>query len=231
MRREVKSIFDSLDKNRDGGLSKVEFSVFMKKAKKQMQLMQPPFDLDNDWKLMCSTPDDPSAQVSFAEFEAWWKARNGIEDPDIPVLPEFMAKKINEFALSPAALKGLAGKVSAAEAQDSRTGQKLWDFLRPRLKLLVAMQAQWGDLRDLYDSRNYSFFGEIPLPKCIRDPESSFSAAWDLLQIICLVYVAFTIPYRQSRRPLGFCPFFCCAHTPKVYTSFCCACGAEARAR
>ena len=60
-------------------------------------------------------------------FEAWWKARNGIEDPAIPVLPEFMAKKINEFALSPAALKGLAGKVDVAEAVGERTscGQRV----------------------------------------------------------------------------------------------------------
>ena len=35
--------------------------------------------------------------ISFPEFEVWWKKREGIDDPDIPVVPEYMTNKIAEM--------------------------------------------------------------------------------------------------------------------------------------
>ena len=34
--------------------------------------------------------------ISFSGFEAWWKDRAGIQEPDIPVLPEYMVMRIAE---------------------------------------------------------------------------------------------------------------------------------------
>ena len=31
--------------------------------------------------------------ISYAEFEVWWKQRNGIDDVDIPVFPESMIRR------------------------------------------------------------------------------------------------------------------------------------------
>ena len=35
-------------------------------------------------------------EVSFASFEKWWKKRLGLDEADIPVLPELMVEKIDE---------------------------------------------------------------------------------------------------------------------------------------
>jgi hypothetical protein len=34
----------------------------------------------------------------------------------------------------------------------TRNGRELWAFLRPRLRMLVRMQTQWGDVHKLYKS-------------------------------------------------------------------------------
>ena len=39
-------------------------------------------------------------------------------------------------------------------------------------------------------------FEEAPIPKKIRDPDSSFSGWWDLMQVIFLLYVAYAVPIR-----------------------------------
>ena len=65
----------------------------------------------------------------------------------------------------------------------SNSGRALWDLLRSRLLSVVRMQNQWGPLHDLYDAQQESRFETIPLPKRIRDPDSSFSACWDLVQV------------------------------------------------
>ena len=211
VRRLVRDSFDRLDKNGDGCIGRSEFETLLKnkKLRKQLHLMADAggheFDLAEDWKLMhrrreaLGQPVTNELKVSFADFEAWWKDRNGIDDPDIPVLPEYMAKMANELCIDPKTLLWQA-KVNQAiqEGRDPprKTGTDLWNFLRPRLKMLVNMQAQWGDLRDIYESHATSFFALDPLPRWIRDPESKFSAIWDIVQLFLLFYVAFTVPYR-----------------------------------
>ena len=42
---------------------------------------------------------------------------------------------------------------------------------------------QWGNVHKLYKSYPVSMFAELPMTGCTRDPESSFSVLWDLLQV------------------------------------------------
>eukprot|EP01043_Picozoa_sp_COSAG02_P032295 COSAG02_NODE_2151_length_9656_cov_5.628754_5_plen_418_part_00 len=76
-----------------------------------------------------------------------------------------------------------------------RTGKQLWAFLRPRLQLVVALQEQWGNVHLLY-GRASSLFEDTAMPPSVRDPDSSFSAVWDICQLFLLLYVSFTVPYR-----------------------------------
>lgn len=47
-----------------------------------------------------------------------------------------------------------------------------------------------------YITRQESLFEENPLPPYVRDPDSDFSAAWDLSSVVFLVHVSFTVPLR-----------------------------------
>jgi hypothetical protein len=76
-----------------------------------------------------------------------------------------------------------------------RSGKTLWAFLRPRLQLVVAMQEQWGNVHLLY-GRASSLFEDTALPPSVRDPDSNFSAVWDICQLFLLLYVSFTVPHR-----------------------------------
>ena len=64
---------------------------------------------------------------------------------------------------------------NGAFSQGRRTGWQLWQFLKPRLVLLVGMRRVWGQLDELYQSRAHSMFEEQPLPPYIIDPDSAFS--------------------------------------------------------
>eukprot|EP01043_Picozoa_sp_COSAG02_P026259 COSAG02_NODE_1507_length_12231_cov_56.431751_4_plen_780_part_00 len=79
-----------------------------------------------------------------------------------------------------------------------RTGKQLWEFLRPRLKLLVQLQQQWGSMHDVYGTHTASLFENVQVPADIRDPDSKFSEAWDLLQVTFLLYVAYAVPTRTA---------------------------------
>ena len=50
---------------------------------------------------------NPNLGISFPEFETWWKKKEGIDDPDIPVVPEYMTNKIAEMT---ALLKNQVGE-------------------------------------------------------------------------------------------------------------------------
>ena len=53
--------------------------------------------------------------------------------------------------------------------------------------MLVRMQTEWGAVNDLYDSSSAnSLFTAQPVPPYIRDPDSSFSMSWDLVQVPAL---------------------------------------------
>eukprot|EP01048_Picozoa_sp_COSAG05_P028779 COSAG05_NODE_9116_length_646_cov_1.197441_3_plen_111_part_01 len=110
MRRLVKDLFQSADKDNSGVLDKDEFAELVERTNKDSSLpMVTPeadaersvdpteptahtFNLDAAWENIRKVPfrEGKEMGVSFPGFEAWWKDRVGIDDPDIPVLPEFM---------------------------------------------------------------------------------------------------------------------------------------------
>ena len=65
-----------------------------------------------------------------------------------------------------------------------------WASLRPRLLALVRMQRQWGQVHEIYEGLSASRFDHGDIPTFIRDPDSTFSAVWDLSQVLLLLYVA-----------------------------------------
>ena len=86
-----------------------------------------------------------------AVFEKWWKLRNGIDDAEIPVLPESMAKEVNEFVrFDPLSLASSAKRRAAGRrGQSGVSARDNWAFLRPRLKLMVEMQQKWGNIHKI----------------------------------------------------------------------------------
>ena len=88
--------------------------------------------------------------------------------------------------------RGQRFRVLAGESR----GAELWNFLRPRLRLLVELQKKWGDVTEIYDSHNKSYHEEVQLPKCIRDPHTKLAATWDLVQILFLCYISIFVPLR-----------------------------------
>jgi hypothetical protein len=86
-------------------------------------------------------------------------------------------------------------RAAFAPPPTQRSGKALWAYLRPRLKLVVAMQEQWGNVHMLYGKAS-SLFEATALPPTVRDPDSNFSGFWDICQLFLLLYVSFTVPYR-----------------------------------
>ena len=146
--------------------------------------------------------------VTFSAFESWWKERAGIQDPDIPVLPEYMVMRITEKAKNKSSwsgnrdtLHGAAADVisrSTSKAAEKSDARRNWDSLGARLRTLVDMRRQWGNLHEMYETHVESMYELQPLPKWVRDPDSSFSAAWDLTSVALLLYVAITVPLRAG---------------------------------
>jgi len=133
--------------------------------------------------------------VNFTGFEAWWKSQSGATDPDIPVLPEFMVMKIEDKVRSEAMWRSTVSKGSPTATADSEQSER-WRNLQSKLRTLVGMQRQWGDLHEIYETRAESLFEQAPLPKWVRDPDSDFSAVWDLTSVVLLLYVAVSVPLR-----------------------------------
>ena len=112
-----------------------------------------------------------------------------------------------------------AKPTAAAANGQARSGKVLWNFLRPRLHLLVDLQkkvrgrtlvvliclaplstvklalaSQFGDIHSIYlTNRSESLYEQLPIPTWIRDPDSYFSQRWDLAQIIALLYVTLMV--------------------------------------
>jgi hypothetical protein len=77
-----------------------------------------------------------------------------------------------------------------------RPATELWNMLSARMKLLITMRRDWGKLDDVY-GHHESDFKAIPLAWYIRDPSSTFSTWWDLVQVVFLMYVTWTVPLRS----------------------------------
>jgi hypothetical protein len=143
------------------------------------------------------------------QFEEWFMNRTGDDEPSIPVLPEYMVSKVAEDKslnleqdlgrTAPPQYVMVKRQTEDRQNQNEvppRTGLELWTFLRPRLGLLVKLQYQWGQIKDLYEAKREPMSEHKNIPSGIRDPDSKFSAVWDLLQILFLFYVTLLVPIR-----------------------------------
>ena len=129
----------------------------VEKAKKLLDIES--FDLETEWASITKVQPDfipgdgdeeeVQEEISFSAFEAWWKDRAGIKDPDIPVLPEYMVMRIAEKAKSqPNWRRGEPSLVSAHHLVKGHRSQARthWDSLGSRLRTMVDMRRQWGHL-------------------------------------------------------------------------------------
>jgi Ca2+-binding EF-hand superfamily protein len=190
--RKLKERFHKADVRNTGLLNQDEFEQLVRNSH---ITLDPPFDPVADWDACKKkrTGEFPNFkyELAYPAFEAWYKERLGIDDPNIPVLPEFMVRKIEEAAFYGQQRKKWTGQ--------TRSSTELWDSLRPRLLALVRMQQQWGKFHDIYEGSSHSSsFEYSDIPKGIRDPDSTFSAIWDLAQVILLLYVSITVPLRAG---------------------------------
>jgi hypothetical protein len=141
--------------------------------------------------------EDNAGDINYEEFEAWFCVRTGDDDPDVPVLPEYMVMKVDQLIRSWEHELHVVGQPAEHElGHEHRSGKELWNWLKPRLRSLVMLQKQWGSVHDVYGSKKGSMFEEQPIPKGIRDPDSTFSGWWDLGQIIFLLYISWAVPLR-----------------------------------
>eukprot|EP01052_Picozoa_sp_SAG31_P048599 SAG31_NODE_10236_length_1166_cov_1.248360_2_plen_218_part_00 len=140
---------------------------------------------------MCKKGEEDAGQVytgpvnlvTYAEFALWWKRRNNFDDVDIPVFPEYLVEQFQP---------------PDGSRTPRRDAKYFWAFLAPRLRRLVSMQQYWGNVHTLYKSHPVSIYSELPMGRCMRDPESNFSVYWDLVQIVLLIYVATQVPFRSG---------------------------------
>ena len=77
MLRKAKKLFRMVDEDDSGSLDRGEvmgLSIQLLKMFKSDIVLDPPFDIDQDWPAM-----DPmgTGQVSFTQFVQWWKSRTG----------------------------------------------------------------------------------------------------------------------------------------------------------
>jgi hypothetical protein len=95
----VKSLFEKLQRD-PTGLSRIQMHKMVKRCTKQLMLLEPAFDIEQDWKLMLQlSGDDTSARtVVFSQFERWWKYRMGLMEADTPVIPEFFTWALSNIA-------------------------------------------------------------------------------------------------------------------------------------
>ena len=206
MRRVIKELFEAADRDRSGILEKSEFASLVNKANTNVGLpalfaggpLDPDsdskarFNLEEAWSEIRKVPfaEGKKLGVNFAGFEAWWKGKSGATEPDIPVLPEFMVLKINDKVAHDNVWK------RNLQTQEQQSMSRNWTMLTAKLRALVGAQRQWGDLHEIYETRAESLFEQAPLPPYVRDPDSEFSAAWDLTSVALLLYVAIMIPLR-----------------------------------
>jgi Ca2+-binding EF-hand superfamily protein len=205
MRRKVRDLFESIDKDHSGRLDKAEFAKLATKGKDLLGI-HPPFDLEKDWAACEHTVyQDMEPEVTYQGFEKWWKSRLGLDSefPDIPVLPEFMVQRVSEVSekLDKREHRGASLSVKRRGHTGPLTGKDLWKIIRPRILSIVRMQNQWGGIHQIYQANSSSaesIYESSPVPKWTRDPDSAFSAAWDMIQVFLLFYVAVAVPLRAG---------------------------------
>jgi CRP-like cAMP-binding protein len=221
-RQNVKTIFEGMGLH---GLRREQFASLVHQVKSRLFLLPPHFDSQTDWKLLLGLSEDipdegEETKITFVQFERWWKYRCGLLEADTPVIPEFFEFKMAEISLADRLkvdqerrklvqalpqqfslhVRGGSKTFDVQQLVDSgfqttRTGAELWRLIRSRLKMLLAMRRDWGNIDTIYGQCE-SDFGQTDLKWYVRDPSSTFSTIWDGLQVIFLLYVSWTVPLR-----------------------------------
>lgn len=176
LRKNVEQIFRMTDADGSGKLDREEVGLLAAKIAKKFAgaSFDPPFNLDTDFAAMGG---ERKGYVTFEEFASWFKFRTGDDEPDIPVLPEYMVRKVGDLSTQIKHVDVLTtsyGKRQNDKENNERTqsvairhmdrsrsqrrrGKDLWGFLAPRLNILVALQNQWGRVSDLYGTGGSMF--------------------------------------------------------------------------
>lgn len=223
-RRDIKAVYESMV-NDPQGLRTWELAKMIRKVEKQLFILAPRYDEEKDLQLLLELSGVENLQksllyIDFLQFERWWKYRVGLLEADTPVIPEFFEYKMVEMSEAARikqaqdkrkflsklpktfSMKLGRGKPKQFVTSDLeanyrvlRSGADLWDLLRSRMKMLLTMRRDWGDLDDVYGHFESDFSGSV-LKWYIRDPNSQASSVWDLLQVVFLMYVTWTVPLR-----------------------------------
>lgn len=209
LRANVRQVFEMVDESGDGVLDMNECATMMDKIGRKFQGVDfdPPFCLQDDFAAM---DVQNRGVVSWDEFLDWFKKRTGDDEPDVPVLPEYMVRKVLEdhtkvvmprspVERSKSRCQRTPQKSKSAQEkhrsgvelwsmlrnrnQKNRSGLELWAFLRPRLGMIVKLQKQWGTISSLYEGKRASVIEFNAVPRFIRDPDSTFCAYWDIMQV------------------------------------------------
>jgi tetratricopeptide (TPR) repeat protein len=181
MRKNVAELFHMMDADGNGTLDRTEIGLVAEKiaSKYSGAEFDPPFDLATDYAAMDT---HGRGHVTYDEFAAWFKVRSGDDEPEVPVLPEYMVTKVKDLTAD-------------GEGLGDRSGKELWKFLRLRLKVLVKLQNQWGRVQDLYGTGG-NLFESHTIPDGLYDPDSLFMKYWDVFQFFALTYIILIIPVR-----------------------------------
>ena len=184
LRKNVEQVFRMTDQDGSGKLDREEVAAMAAKiSRKYGAEFEPPFDLEADFADMDTRA---TGLIDFKQFATWFKYRTGDDEPEIPVLPEFMVRKVGTLSAQ-VAVQQVGGRLSRrissrkrnhkaaveSSAKDdgdrpTRSGKKLWGFLRPRLGIIVSLQRQWGRVTDLYGTGGTLFeSSNIPDGICV----------------------------------------------------------------
>jgi hypothetical protein len=102
----------------------------------------------------------------------------GLYEADTPVIPEYIAHRL-ENIMSDSVADGADAPSAAAlgaGAGNNRSAKHLWAFLRPRLRMMVTMNQEWGHLRDVY-GHSESIFIDAPIHRCSAASQLSVRCA------------------------------------------------------
>eukprot|EP01048_Picozoa_sp_COSAG05_P008732 COSAG05_NODE_681_length_7961_cov_105.324854_7_plen_626_part_01 len=91
-RMSLKKQFEALQTTHTG-LYKEQVARLVSRQAPLLMLLPPKFALENDWPMMTENGRTEDV-VSFDEFELWWKARMGLSECSLPVIPEYFAYKL-----------------------------------------------------------------------------------------------------------------------------------------
>ena len=117
----------------------------------------------------------------------------GLIEADTPVIPEFFEYKMEELSVKDRAKRATKRRVAAKKLptaikmkvngvekdvnlsslvangfDEERSGADLWALLRPRLRMLLTMRRDWGNIEDVY-GHSASSFGQVPVHPIVHE--------------------------------------------------------------